>query len=373
MVACATLIMLPKLYLSIQLMRIIPRTTNDVSGFSLQNFFYFLLSQKQNLFGQNMVNGSNYNINENSLYVGLLPVVLFLLFFVRNKAGIRNNLALICSLLIVFWVMLGNVNSPSLYKIMSHLPIISSFRVAQRFRFDFIIPFALIAGLGFDNAFRQLQRYKLARPLSILCLLVIYVDLTVFSSSNFLSKSLIIKNPEASLTRQATFIQSDVSGLEVPIQRTIQIPEEFLTIKRFRPYSFEYLKIKQNKGELECYDPLYEPYSEYVFPAGVEGEEGHPKYQGEFYLLNPVQGVKVENTFWSPNKLVYTISNIRQASEDTLIINQNYYPGWIVRTGSTSCRRVMDYEGLIATRLEATSNSVTLEFNPLLLYLRCAH
>ena len=131
------------------------------------------------------------------------------------------------------------------------------------------------------------------------------------------------------------------------------------------PTSYEYLKITQNKGVLECYDSI----TSTVFAVGIDNYQ----YQGEFYLLKPVQGVTVENSFWSPNKLVYKITNVQKAIGDTLIINQNYYPGWIERTGTFSCARTIKNKGLLATRLDSSAGSITLEFNPFLFYLRCWH
>jgi hypothetical protein len=237
--------------------------------------------------------------------------------------------------------------------------------VAQRFRFDFIIPFSLITGLGLDNVVRLLQRFKFVKPLSIFFIMVIYVDLVLFSSHNFLSETLIIKNPEAQLPRGNAFVQSNISGAGFEIQRTIQLPDEFLNKKSFRPFSFEYLKIKQNIGELECYDTI----TSFIYPVGMEDQT----YQGEYYLLNPANDVKVENTYWSPNKLVYQISNIENAKDNTLIINQNYYPGWIVKTNNNACIRAISVNGLLATKLDSLSDAITFEYNPLLRWLVCRH
>jgi hypothetical protein len=373
LVATATILMLPKLLLEIQIMRIFPRSMNDVSGYGILNFFRLLLAPIQDLFYDYKIPGSKFNIDESSLYVGILSLILFLFFFVRNRNGIRKHSPLLITLFFIFWLMLGNRNLPSLYQVLHKLPLFSSFRVAQRFRFDFIIPFSILAGLGLDNAVLYLAKYKWARLLPYFFLLGIFIDLTLFSSMNFLSKTLIVKNPESSLARSAVFSQTNVSGLGVPLQRTIPIPIAFLDTKAFKPYSYEYLKIRQNKGVLECYDAIYEPVSIYVHASGIEGEGGHSKYQGEYYLLDPVQGIKVENTFWSPNKLVYKITNAQNAMNNMLIINQNYYPGWIVRTGKFACSRVIDYQGLIATGLDGAADNITLEFNPLLLYLHCWH
>ena len=364
-VGTSACLILPKLLLSIQLLQAFPRIMEDVSGYNLHNFFYFLLSQKQNLFNEMNAKGFTFAIDENSLYVGIIPVTLFLLFFAFNKKGIKTNIALLITMLIVFWVMLGNVIYPSLYALLKHLPVFSSFRVAQRFRFDFIIPFSLLAGLGLDNLARLLQNYKQTRLLLIFCVLVIYIDLTIFSATNFLTKTLIIRNPEDQPARGIAFSQTALRTPDFAVKRTIGLQEEFLDSKIFMPWSYEYLKIKENKGTLNCYDSI----TSKVAAVGIEDKQ----YRGEFYLLNPVKGVQVENTFWSPNRLTFTISNAQKAITDTLIINQNYYPGWVVRTGALSCVRTIEHKGLLAAKLDSGAGSITLEFNPFLLYLRCRY
>jgi hypothetical protein len=304
-----------------------------------------------------------YAIDENSIYVGILPFTLFVLFFIRNKKGVVNNISLVFTLFIILWIMLGSAIHPSLYKAIQNLPVFSLFRVAQRFRFDLIIPFSLMCGLGLDNVVRLLQEYKLAKPLSILCILVIYVDLTIFSSTNFLSKTLIIKNSESQLSRGDAFIQTEANTPDFEIQRTIQLPDKYLDTYIFMPGSYEYLKIIQNKGVIECYDSI----TSGVHAVGIEDE----RYQGEFYLLESVQGVKVENIFWSPNRLIFKITIAEKTMNNTLIINQNYYPGWTVKTNNDVCKRAINYNGLLATKLDFLTDSITLEFNPFLYYSSC--
>jgi hypothetical protein len=363
MVVTSALLMLPKLLLSIQLIRIYPRPNTYLSGYSVNNFLYFLVSQKQNLFNAMRVEGFYNNIDENSIYIGILPCILFLIFFIKNKQGIVKNLPLVVTLLIIFWMMLGNVIHPSLFGIFQKLPIFSSFRVAQRFRFDLIIPLSLLIGLGLDNGVRLFKEHKLASLLSIICLVFIYADLTVFSSENFLSKALIIKNPESQLSRGDVFFQTKSSSLDFEIQKTIQLPNEFVDSSTFIPWSYEYLSIKQNQGVIECYDSL-------TRNGTVLGRED-ANYQGEFYLASPVQGVTVENVFWSPNTLIFKISNVEKAINNSLVVNQNFYPGWIVKTDNDTCARASFYKGLLSTRLDSVIDKISFEFNPFLYYFSC--
>jgi hypothetical protein len=363
LILTSTLLILPKLLFSYQLLHFYPYLVDDISGYSIHNFLYFLLSQKQNLFNEMNVQGYFYGIDENSIYVGIISLVLFLLFFVKNKKDIKNNISLVITSLVILWIMFGNVIYPSLYGVIKHLPVFSSFRVAQRFRFDFIIPFSLISGLGLDNSIKLLQIHKLAKPISIICLVVIYVDLTIFSTNNFLSKTLIIINPESHLSKGEAFIQTVDKSPDFEIQRTIQIPDSLLDKNTFSPWSYEYLKIKQNKGVLHCYDPI----TSSVSAVGISDE----KYMGEFHLLELDDKTKVENIFWSPNKLIFKITNANETMNNSLIINQNYYPGWIVVKDTNNCERAISNKGLLSTEIDSSIERIAFKFNPLEFYTLC--
>lgn len=359
----SSVLILPKLVFAYQLLRISPRLLPDISGYSLQNFAYFLLSRNQNLFNVMNAQGYFYRIDENSIYVGILTLALFLLFFVKNKKSFKEHAPLLVTLFFLIWLMLGNGVYPSLYAILKRLPIFSSFRVAQRFRFDFIIPFSLIAGLGLDNIYRLIKSNKLAMPITFFCLGVVYLDLAIFSGSNFLSKTLIIINPEDQLKRGDAFIQTVANKADFVVQRSIQIPDVYLNDSTFFPWSYEYLKIRQNQGVLECYDPI--PLG--VMAVGIS-EEG---YQGEFHLLMRDDSLKVENVSWSPNKLVFTLSGNSSVTSNTLIVNQNFYPGWIVKKVIYDCDRATFVDKLIATKIDGSSGEISFEFNPLAYYTTC--
>lgn len=276
---------------------------------------------------------------------------------------LRENASLIITLVIILWLMLGSGVHPSLYEVLRQLPIFSSFRVAQRFRFDLIIPVSLIAGLGLDNAMQLLQSNKLARLIAVICLGIIYLDMTIFSNSNFLSKTLIIVNPGSQLTRSKTFTQTIEDELGFEIQRTIELPDKLLNSNIFIPWSFEYLKIKQNKGVLDCYDPI---------PLGVSAiGNSDAKYQGEFHLFTVDDNIKEENTFWSPNKLIFDISTANNAVNNSLIVNQNFYPGWIVRQDNQDCQRASFNNGLLATNIDGAIRQITLTFDPISYYTFC--
>jgi hypothetical protein len=198
---------------------------------------------------------------------------------------------------------------------------------------------------------------------------VIYIDLTIFSTNNFLSKTLIISNPESSLTKGADFTQTIGTTPDFSIQRTIKIPDKYLNTNIFVPWSFEYLNIKENNGTIDCYD---EGASRtHVIAKGDEN------YRGEYYLLQQDPNLELKKVFWSPNKLVFQImntdntDNTDNTSNNSLLVNENFYPGWIAIKNDGSCKRANSTEGVLATEINSSNELVTFEFNPLKYYIFC--
>ena len=77
-------------------------------------------------------------------------------------------------------------------------------------------------------------------------------------------------------------------------------------------------------------------------------------YRGEYYLLGPGT---VDQTLWTPNRLRYEVNS---AAPNTLVVNQNLYPGWRLRGDG----ELYDQKGLIAVRLPPGRHSLELVFAP---------
>jgi hypothetical protein len=77
-------------------------------------------------------------------------------------------------------------------------------------------------------------------------------------------------------------------------------------------------------------------------------------YRGEYYLLGPGT---VDQTLWTPNRLRYEVNS---AAPNTLVVNQNLYPGWRLRGDG----ELYDQKGLIAVRLPPGRHSLELVFTP---------
>ncbi len=66
-------------------------------------------------------------------------------------------------------------------------------------------------------------------------------------------------------------------------------------------------------------------------------------------------------SFWSPQKQVFHFN--KAPSDDVLIVNQNYYPGWyLVRSGEKEPAK--NHDGLLAAPLTRYDTEITLEFLP---------
>jgi uncharacterized membrane protein YfhO len=104
-----------------------------------------------------------------------------------------------------------------------------------------------------------------------------------------------------------------------------------------------------------------------VSAVGISDE----KYMGEFHLLELDDKTKVENIFWSPNKLIFKITNANETMNNSLIINQNYYPGWIVVKDTNNCERAISNKGLLSTEIDSSIERIAFKFNPLEFYTLC--
>ena len=346
-IAAPKLILSLRVYESSQILRI------PQSGYKLSDIPYFLLSRSQSITTDLTKKEYRHNIDEMSLYVGFFPIVIFLIFFINNKYQIKKAAPIILTMLTIFWIMLGVKVTPSLYEQVKSLPIMESFRVSQRFRFDFIIPFSLICGLGLDNLLKKIGSKKGKALLVAILLIYVYLDLFTFSNKNFLSHSLIIKDitftNKSSDFRQKTSIKDEV---------IIDVSENYLVnnfknTSIFIPWSYEYVSVNNMVGTIDCSDVVTQNSN----VLSVTDQS----YKGEWYSVNSTKKVILKE--WSPNEITLDIQNI-EGLEDILVINQNYYPGWYVSVNDSSFKEAKNYNGLVATNINKSTTQVKFKFLP---------
>jgi hypothetical protein len=343
---------LPKLALSIDLISIFSRKIIDDSGYTLHNFFYFLFSRKQNYHGDMGIINYGYNTDENSLYVGFLPVYLFLLGMMQLFS--KKNLFWIIIILINMILMFGNNFPVNFFSILKKLPFYDSFRVAERFRFNFIMIFSLICGFGFDFILNNLKGI-MKNLVYLLVLVVIFINLFYFSKSNFFDDTFAVKN---SIINTTEYIHKGFFSIDNNIvQNTIdskatKLPQYYQGKPVYVPWSNEYLLTKNNIGSIDCYESI--PIS--ISAKGID-QRG---YKGEAYLLNKSGKVKIE--YWSPNLINIKVNSLNR-EKDLLVINQNFNHGWFVKIDKV-IYRVKNYKGLISFPVDNNKKKINFFYNP---------
>jgi hypothetical protein len=117
------------------------------------------------------------------------------------------------------------------------------------------------------------------------------------------------------------------------------------------PWSIHYASMLRNIGIIACYESAH--VSRNAIP------QSHPRYRGEAFILeDEIPGAaSARIRTWTPNELRI---ETRSAEDSTLVVNQNYDPGWKTADG----REVRNLDGRIAVATRRGADSVTLEYSP---------
>ncbi|MEO6077424.1 MAG: hypothetical protein ABIP54_01415, partial [Candidatus Andersenbacteria bacterium] len=115
-----------------------------------------------------------------------------------------------------------------------------------------------------------------------------------------------------------------------------------------------YVSYLNNEGTNDLCNPtMMTTHS--TFTAAVDDLDPQRPYQGEGYLAQTKDGVT--DIAITPNKITATFTSPKQ---DTLVLNQNYFPGW--RT--VPAREVYNYKGLLAARIGPNDSRLTFVYSP---------
>lgn len=343
----SAMLMLPKLILAVELMRASPIKPPDYSGYSFFQLINSLLNPFQDLYHDKGVPRYSWMADESSFYIGSIAMVLFVFSFFRKKWGKASISIIVLVILLLF--AFGYRSIIPLYPLMRELPILDSFRVAQRFRFVIILPLSLIVGYGFELLLKKVPiRFKTV--IAVLTIICIGVDLLYFAHANYFTKTLIydVKIPppqkEFSQVRAAHYESSLVEG---------SIPQEWAEKHAFSMWSFEYPTQLENKGVINCSDTVMS-----VKRAAGKDKRG---YLGEWYLQNKGGGLKI--TKWTPQEIELQVS-LTKVRSDILIINQNYYPGWLVLVDDGLPQRPHEWNKLLSIPVSQATRKVVFRYEP---------
>ena len=338
-----TLFSSPKLYLNFKLMSAYPREIEDISGYNLGNLIYFTISPKQNIGLHLDIRDFSYGIDENSLYLGIIPVIFFLIGIVKTK-----NKPLVYILgLVVLWLMLGNTTDFSLYELLRKLPLYDNFRVAQRFRFVFLIIFSLLAARGYEYLRGRFKNYQMF--LNTIPLLV-FVLLFNFANRNLLNYAFIV-DPDVGGIKSypKTNYPINVDSLRVDYRYLGGYEEVEQSLASYKPASNEFIAVGRGLATTDCYDPIPTQRSAAAY--------GSKSYLGYAHKNGKVQEVQ----YWSPQKMTISLS---EKGEGVLTINQSYDPGWHAKTANGEPRRLFSKGNLIGVNTLAGDNKIILYYNP---------
>ncbi len=302
-------------------------------GYSINTLFFSLLSRHQTFDAfqnigplvQGFWGGRGYEIDEHSMYTG---IVVLLLFFLGIAVHGKKYKVFVGVFIVFLFFAFGSNITPSPFSFLKEIPILSSMRVAQRFRYIFMIPFVFFAGLGFDTCFRFIHdRIKTSRrPLLVVTWLA--ASMIIF---DILFVSILIFKNNFSVT-----------------QISLSPPEEFRN--HCLDAADEYAFITKNQGNVHCQDNM-------LFEAKAICSESE-RNRGKVFLQN---GHGTERlVYFSPNKIQIEATFTQP---DTLIVNQNFRISWHALINGEPIKP-RNADGLIAIDLEKGTYKIILYFLP---------
>ncbi len=332
-----------KLFPSIETVSLYPRVVAAVpyDGYSVKSFLFSLFSRQQTFSGwQRFTSGgvpASFDFEENGMYVGVLALVLFLIGLIRKARSAQ----LLFPLILFLWLIFGVNISPSLYRMVRALPLFPMMMVAQRYKYFFLIFFALSAGFGFDALEKGIstRSKRVVLPVRVGIVLFIFIDLWVVNTSVL---SAPFQKSLPNTPKSAEFRQVRTT----PSQGTNRVTT-------YRTGVAEYPVIYAHYGSVDCYESL---------PVGQSAVKGYQDgaYRGEVYLSSSSVPIRF---FWSPNIIRVTLEK-KLLAEDTVVVNQNYDQNWwVIR--SNRVERAGRRENLLAAPIDSTDSTITFLYFPL--------
>jgi hypothetical protein len=340
-----------------------PRHIYDYSGFSLNSLFFGLFSRDQTLAAiaklpveqHGFVNGVTGGMDENGMYIGIIPFLLFLL-----GIGLHDKLRMFLLLCFVtfLWISFGNRPRLELWSMLHLLPVYNSMRIAQRFRIVFMLCLALFAGFGLQTVRNSIAQVVANRNLvqfvTLLILLGVLVDLLIVNS-RVLQDAFPI--PPLETAKSEEFYQVwelpsydsngfIISGSENNKSAPSEAHNSYGMYTSFGALMPAFLS---NIGTINGYETANVPRN--AIAASSEN------YRGEIYLQGTYGSAHISS--WSPNKITITVN----ASDHGLVVlNQNYYSGWKVR--GDRGRKTEEIDGLLAVRVSPEDERIELHYLP---------
>ena len=330
----ATLLGAIKLVPSVEHLRTFPRDTTEFSGYTLESLAYSLFGRDHSFAGGAEFSpaidpwrGITFGMDENGMYMGVVPFLLAVVGFMRARDPRRW--ALLQVAVIFLWISFGETVPASLWAALKKLPVIESMRIAQRYRNVFMLALALFAGMGLQVLLRRIRHRGRWRPLAgaVAVLVFVFVDIAL--------------------------VQGQLFGAAFPTTPIgVERGPDFYQVWQFDAAPGDmYPGFLANVGVIECYEPLRGPVN-----AIGRNQEG---YRAEAFLVGTEGRAEIRD--WSPNRVVVDVETI---GTGRLVLNQNAYPGWKAVDERGMRRQVDPWEGLVSVDVSPDDGVVELRYLP---------
>lgn len=311
-----------KLLPAIEFLSQYPRKINSYSGYSLNSLQYSLFNRNQSLAAEDLfpirafgfLDGISSAMDENGMYIGLIPFILFLIGIILY---FRRQLVLSLLFIIFLWLSFGNripIRYLRLWGFLRKLPLFDSMREAQRFRFIFMLCLAIFAAFGFQALINFLKK-KVKHPILTQLFLISFITYILF---DLMAVNSLVLNEACPITPFPLESQNIFSQIwKNPNYNRFGFSS--FEINRFGSRSSLYPTFLANMGTISCYEPIPIPRN--------ANPKNSPAYKGEIYLQNANGRVTINQ--WSPNKIRISLNVL---GNDYLILNQNYFSGWKIKS-----------------------------------------
>jgi len=269
--------------------------------------------------GDNALHGAFY------LGVPIIPAVIL------GLARSRGNAGVILAGIVFVWLAAGYRAEPSLFAALHHVPIYSTLRYPERFLVPFTFALVLLAarGISFAQALPRTQRIRRSPRWTT----------AAYGALAVCSVALVCNLPPLASQHWA---RDDGRSTTSPPDEA-EAPRPFRQARGNR-WALEYYR-PLHRGSLSCWDAYPVPQSP-LLRGDLAAEE---------YLRDSEAGEVTERS-WSPNAIDLAV---RLARPGTVVVNQNWHPGWRTNVGEVRSDR-----GLLTVALPAGDHRLSLRFVP---------
>jgi len=223
---------------------------------------------------------------------------------------------------------------------LNKLPVFSSMRIPSRFLMPFVLAIAILAGFG-EEAIGS--RGKIGYLVAALLIIGGVTDSWLVSSSNF--RDILASRDTDSYSVKA-LIPDRRFELQPDILSKPDHNSEWRQVFPDNPYITLPLN-EHDFGAVSCYE-----YTIFNSPVRGANQAG---YRGEQYMAGDGKAMLVR---WTPNILSYQVD---APTADTLVINQNFDPGWKLWKGTGW---VAPFGGLLSITLPPGDQRLELVYLP---------